>query len=393
MNYDFLLLGTGIAALSAAEAIREIQPAATVALIGAEGEPPYVRPMLTKLPMARYRAERTYIHPLSWYKEQRIELLLGTKLLALHPAEKTVETDRGTFGYGKCVYALGAYNFIPPFPGRDLSGVHDLRTSRDLSALRRSALSARHAAVIGGGVIGLEAAYLLAEQGLEVTVIETAPFLMPRLLDEASARYLESRMTRFRTITAAKVLRIAGGDRAEAVELEGREPVAAEVVLVSCGVRANSAIAQAAGAAVERAVVVDAHMATTLPDVYACGDCAQFQGFNSALWSQARAEGRVAGCNAAGQDALYSGADTALLLTCPEFSLYAEGDLGKDPNKHYTETLTIQESAPGFAVNPRTGALYERDFYTDGALAGVFLLGDLGGMQQRRQELRGGGWG
>ena len=390
MTYAYLILGGGVAALSAAEAIRARDPQTPIAMVSEETMPPYSRPMLTKLPLRHYRVEDTLVHSAQWYEEMGISLLLNTKVLSMDAAAHTVTTDRGVIGYGRCVYALGAYNFIPPFSGRDLPGVYNLRRWEDASALRRRGLTATHAAIIGGGVIGLEAAYLLSEQGLKVTVIETAPYLMPRLLDEASSNYLRQSMTQFQVITGAKVLGITGATGAEAVEIEGMEPVKAQLVLISCGVRANVAVAQAAGAAVERAVVVNARMETSLPDVYACGDCAQFEGMNSALWAQAVEEGRVAGDQAAGGDAIYDGSDTALVLSCSAFSLYSQGDLGKNPAQHYTVHVTQETCPPAFSINPQPKTCYVKDFYADGRLVGTFMLGNLRQMGEKKEELLGG---
>ncbi len=200
--------------------------------------------------------------------------------------QKTAETSAGTFSYGKCIYAMGAHNFIPPFPERPFRRI-PIRTDKDMNAIRRGSLLASHAVVIGGGVIGLEAAYMLTEQGLSVTVLETAPYLMPRLLDESCARYLQSRITAFQIHTGVKVLGMRGDTRVQFVEVEGMEPIPAGLVIVSCGVRANSEVFQKAGGTVERAIVVDEQMRTNLPDVFACGDCAQYQGLNTALWAQA----------------------------------------------------------------------------------------------------------
>ena len=187
---DYLILGGGRAGLCAAEAIRKNDKTGSITMISDEAQLPYSRPMLTKLPLAFYEVEKTLVQPESWYREQNITVLLRTKVLSMDAERKTVETSAGTFSYGKCIYAMGAYNFVPPFPGKDLSGVYSIRTDKDMNAIRRGSLLASHAVVIGGGVIGLEAAYMLTEQGLSVTVLETSPYLMPRLLDVSCARYL-----------------------------------------------------------------------------------------------------------------------------------------------------------------------------------------------------------
>ncbi|MBO6039707.1 MAG: NAD(P)/FAD-dependent oxidoreductase, partial [Oscillospiraceae bacterium] len=282
-----------------------------------------------------------------------------------------------------------AVNFIPPFKGRELPGVCDLRSFADLNRLRRCAVAARDAVVIGGGVIGLEAAYVLAEHGLSVTVLEGAPYLMPRLLDRASAEYLQSRMTRFRVLTGVRVGGILGTDRAEAVEVEGMDPISAQVVLISCGVRANTALAQQAGLAVDRGVVVDEHMRTSAPDIYSCGNCAVYGGFSSGLWAEAVQQGRVAGINAAGGNEIYTGSDSSLLMYCSEFSLYSDGDLGMNKDLTYTQKERELRWTDGYRVNRAPSDLFERDFYVDEKLVGVFMLGDLRAMHQRRRSLFG----
>lgn len=388
-DYDYLILGGGMAGLSAATAIRQQTREASVAILSGEDLAPYARPMLTKLPMAHYVPENTLLRPAAWYEEQRIRLYLNCRVDRLDAGEKTVETTRGCFRYRKCIYALGAYNFIPPFPGRELPGVHSLRTASDVDVLRRSSMGAQNAAIIGGGVIGLEAAYLLAEEGMQVTVIETAPYLMPRLLDPESSKELEHRITDFRVITGARVERILGQDRVSTVAVAGCAPVAADMVIISCGIRANTAIAQQAGAVVDRAVVVDEMMRTTLPDVYACGDCAQYNGVNSGLWDQAYVQGTAAGINAAGGHCIYRGSDMALVLNCPEFSLYSIGDLGKIPGKNYEQTTQTLQNQHAFLINPRPAETVERSFFADGRRVGTFLLGNLELMQERVKEILG----
>lgn len=388
-QYDVLILGGGRAALSAAESAREQSPSVRIAMVSAERLPPYVRPMLTKLPLDQYDGEKTLIHPAQWYDEHQIDLYLQTQILSLDAARRQVQASRGCFQYSACVYALGAYNFVPPFSGRELEGVCTLRTDQDIYALRRAALRARSAVVIGGGVIGLEAAYQLAEHGCSVTVLETAPYLMPRLLDEASARELERQITRFTVHTGVKVLGMTGEGRVEAVEAASMEPIPADLVVISCGVRANTAIAQAAGLDVERGVVVDEWMKTSIPDVYACGDCAEYQGVNTGLWAQAKAQGAVAGANAVGGAKRYHGSDAALLLSGPEFSVYSVGDMGKNLNLTYTDRNTYTQRQQKLEVNTRKRSGYIHEFFTDGRLAGAFLLGDLTKMQEKYREIMG----
>lgn len=359
-------------------------------MISEESLPTYSRPMLTKIPLHLYDPEKTLIESGNWYSENHIELFLQTRVLTLDTKTHLVETTAGVFIYKKCIYALGADNFVPPFPGRELPGVFTIRRDRDIAQIRRRAMAARNAVVIGGGVIGLEAAYQLQEYGLTVTVLETAPYLMPRLLDEESARELQRRITRLRVLTAVRVLGMEGEKRVTRVTVEGMEPIPADLVIISCGVRANTALARNAGIAVDRGILVDAQMRTSDPNVYACGDCTQFQGMNTGLWAQAASQGTVAGTNAAGGAVGYTGSDMALLLHCPEFDLFSVGDLGKIPGRSYEEKTCHIHRKSGYEVNPRANEAFVRSYYAEGKLAGVFVLGDLSLMEQKKQEIFGG---
>lgn len=387
MYADYLILGGGRAGLCAAEAIRKLDGEGSVTMLTQEAQLPYSRPMLTKLPLEFYDVKNTLLYPPQWYEAQKIDVRKSTQILSLNAQEKTVAAATGTFSYGKCIYALGARNFIPPFPGKELPGVYSIRTDEDINAIRKASLLASHAVVIGGGVIGLEAAYMLSERGLSVTVLETAPYLMPRLLDEASAQYLQSQITAFQIRTGVKVLSLRGNARVEAVEVEGMPAIPAELVIVSCGVRANAEIFQKAGGLTERAVVVDEQMRTSLPDVFACGDCAQFQSVNTALWAQATLQGRIAGSNAAGRTLSYHGADAALLLSGPEFSLYADGDCGKRPDVTYEIETRRQTRSSALEVNLRPVRTHVRDYFVNGRLVGTFMLGNLSDMMQKSREI------
>ena len=388
-KYDVLILGGGIAALSAAEAAREVSADAGIAVIGREKELPYARPMLTKLPLEHFRTEAARVRPSAWFEENRIDFFAGVTVEGLFPDEHRVSTTAGDFFYGKCVYALGAENFLPPFPGGDQFGVYSIRYDTDIMQIKRAALLAKHAVVIGGGVIGLEAACQLVRHGLKVTVLETAPYLMPRLLDEGSAAILKDRITMFDMKTGVKVLGMTGGGHVRAVQVEGMEDIPAELVIISCGVRGVCGVAKAAGIDVERAVVVNERMETSVPDVYACGDCAQFRGVNTGLWAQAKEEGHTAGANAAGGSEIYTPADQSLLFEGLEFSLFSTGDMGKDPKKSYTFTETAVRREEGPEINRRNRDGLIRDAVCGGRTVGTFMIGDLSAMRDKYFEVTG----
>ena len=301
----YFILGGGVAALSAAKAIRKTDPAGLIVMLTEENALPYSRIMLTKQLLKDVSAADLALQSAAWYDAPGRDIipLTGRKVSAIDPEKKTVTLEDGlVFPYDKLIYALGARCFIPAFAGSDSKKVVAIRTAEDAARVRELAKSAKSAAVIGGGVLGLEAAWALHQAGVAVSVVEFAPRLMPRQLDEKeSARVAEAIED-----AGAKLYLSASAASYDGSTLtlqDGRE-IPADMVIVSAGVRANAEIAAAAGVRVERKIMVDEHMQTSAPDVYAAGDCAEYE-VSYALWAEAKEMGQVAGVNAAGGNAVY----------------------------------------------------------------------------------------
>lgn len=384
---SYIILGNGMAGISAAKAIRACDKDCRIVMISEEDVPTYSRPMLTKTSLRSYDLKRTFLYPADWYAENGIELVLATKVEKLDAVNRKVMTTRGAYDYDKCIYALGASNFIPPIPGADLPPVANVRTYKDIGKIKQLSLGATSAAVIGGGVIGLEVALELVRLGIRVTVIEALPYLMPRLIDEETAMYLEKLLSPIRIITGASVSGIAAGEKAADVSLADGTVIPADLVVISAGVRANMAIAKEAGIGCERAVVVNEYMETSMPGVYAGGDCAQYKGMNYALWSQARVQGEVAGANACGKKRRCGMIDSSLILNSPEFALFAAGDPGKNPALHYTVEVEEKSGDGTFAVNPGFVKGIEKRWYSDGKLTGAVRIGSLAGIDALRRQI------
>ena len=230
----------------------------------------------------------------------------------------------------------------------------------------------KRAVVIGGGVLGLEAAWELRKARCEVTVLELAPQLMGRQLDDAAAQLLLKQCGKagVRVETGVQIAAIEGDGKVTGVKLGTGEVIPADLVVVSCGVRANTAVAKAAGVETDRAIVVSETMETNLPGVYACGDCAQFQGVNFALWPEAQEQGKVAGACATGDLAAYKPISPILAFHGMDTELFSLGDPGKNPGVAY-QTVELRDDAQG---------RLERYYFTGGRLCGVILVGDLSKM-------------
>jgi len=217
---------------------------------------------------------------------------------------------------------------LPPVPGSDLPHTVTLRNLKDISRTLDLAKTAREAVVIGGGVLGLEAACALKQSGLQVTVLEALPHIMNRQLDGDTSTLLAGKV-RAKGITLMEGVQVSSIEP-DCVALKDGTRLPAQLVVFSCGVRPNVSLAEAAGAAVDRGVTVDHLMRTTLPDVYACGDCARFGSISYALWAEASDMGRTAGANPAGEELSYTATAAALTFHGMDTALYALGDCGKE---------------------------------------------------------------
>lgn len=347
---NYLILGGGIAAVSAAEAIRKRDKTGTIRIVSAEKELPINRPMLTKdLKTVLSQPETLAVHDAQWYADLEIELMLGRTATAIDPEKKNVNLNDGeVLPYDKLIYALGGECFIPPFKGWDKKGVVAIRHLSDMEELAGLLQQAKHAVVIGGGVLGLEAASELHRFGLHVTVLESAPQIMGRQIDEKNAAALRRTMERMGVscFEGVNIEEIGGEDRAANVRLSDGRSFPAEIVVVSCGIRANVQLAQAAGVAVDRSIVVDPHMQTNVPNIYACGDCAVFEGVNFQLWQEASGQGKVAGANAAGESLCYANQMLGCSFEGFHASLFAIGDVGKQEGVAY-RTVELVDGVRG----------------------------------------------
>ena len=389
----FLILGGGVAAISAARAIRARNATASIQIISSEDRIPYCRPMLSKGLLGSFSEDRYPVVSETWLEENRVRLTLGQTVEILDRAAGTVTlVDRTVVPYDKCVYALGSRCFIPPIAGKNMPGVFTLRSHTDLRAMRRRMLSAAHAVVVGGGITGLESAWEMKKAGLQVTVLDLAPVLMGRLLDSRSAGILRRRIedagVAVETGISIKALE-GGGDGVTAVILEDGRSFPAELVLLSTGFRANAALAKEAGLAADRAVTVTAAMETSDPDIYACGDCVDL---SLSTWMQSVQQGEIAGANAAGDHLAFRVQPEPAMVHTADTSLLSIGDMGKGPEGDYRLVYASGRGPRGrFFVNPKTP--YRQDtFYAfcfhRGVLAGATLIGDLGEMLAVQEAVR-----
>ena len=371
----FVIIGGGPAAKSAAEAIRVRNHTATVTIVTQEAHLPYNRPMLTKGIVRDFGYNGLVMEGPEWYENNNINFVPETTVLSVDTSGKSVELrysdgSEGRIGYDKLIYALGAYCFVPPIKGADLGHVVSVRSISDTDRVKQiiADRKATRAVCIGGGVMGLEGAWGLKEGGLDVTVLETAPGLLPRQLDDTASEMLQDICINAGVdiVTGVKIAEITEN----AVVLADGTEYEAQLVIMSTGMRPYTKIAEDSGIAVDKWVTADGYMRTSVPDVYTAGDCCSVNGQPQAFWAQAVETGRIAGANAAGDDVEYKPIGSSLVMEVCGTSVFALGTNGKDPDRKF-RSEQIKDDVKN---------TYSKYYYERGKLVGAILIGDISGM-------------
>ena len=369
-KFKMVVIGGGAAAVNAAVALRKRDSEAEIEIYSADTLPPYYRPALTKKLAEDISQEEHLLFPESYYQENGIKLRLGVEIAEIAPAEhEIVDANGERVRYDKLVIATGAECFIPPIPGADLPQVVALRSFRDFRALRSLVSSgASSAVVMGGGLLGLETADALRELGLQVTVLEMAPRILPRQLDDAAAEMLCEMISRngVRVETGVFAEEIVGDDSVKGVRTDKFGVIPCDIVVVSAGTRANIKLAADAGIETDRGIVVNERMQTSLADIYAAGDCVSINGVPCGLWEPAVEQGKVAGAHIAGENVFYEHPVIGAALNAFGVSLFSVGDVTGDGDG-VMKVVSRDDMA----------SIYKSLCFADGKLSGGLLFGDV----------------
>ena len=331
--------------------------------------------------MAGLSADQIAIEGPDWYEENKVYQMLGKEITGVDMEEKEVLLGSGEkVHFTRLIYALGSECFIPPVDGSSLPEVVAIRRLADVERLEKLMKQTSEAVVIGGGVLGLEAAWELKKAGLHVTVLEAAPVLMGRQLDAGSAEILKEIAAKngVEIRTGVSAAAIEGETHVSGVQLSDGTVIPAQLVVVSAGVRPNTALAEKIGLETGRAVKVNSRMETTVEGIYACGDCAEYEGTDLALWPEAVEQGRIAGANAAGEELEYEPVEAALTFHGMNTALFSAGDCGRNPDLLY-KTVEFRDMGKG---------QYRKYFFLNNRLSGVILLGDLSEMAKMTEALK-----
>ncbi len=366
MTLRHLVVGCGVAGVTAAQNIRKLDQNAEITVMTDEPYPYYSRIRLIDFLSGQLTPESLFLKKEAWYADNRINLLVNTAVTNVDAAARTVSTSAGlTLSYDRLLLATGGVSFIPPLPGSDLKGVFALRTMEEGIKIVGYAKSHKRIAVIGGGLLGLEAANNLLKGGAEVTVVEMFPRLLPRQMDKDGADTLKAHLERtgMKFILGVKPKMLEGGESVNAVVLEDGRRVECDMALISAGVRPNAALAAKLGLKIEKGVVVDDGMRTAIENVFAAGDLIQHKGVFYGIWPASEKQGEVAGINMAGGAAVYAGTTMSNTLKVAGVSLFSAGEV--DAEGKYE------------SIVQKTDSEYKKIVISGGVVIGAILYSDV----------------
>jgi nitrite reductase (NADH) large subunit len=363
-----VVLGNGIAGVTAADHVRRRHPECQVDLVADEPHPLYNRMGINRLIYGRSAMAGLYLNPDSWYEERRIETWLNTRATRIDRNASEVELGTGErLAYDRLILALGSSAMVPRIDGFGGRGTFVVRSAEDALSIRAFAQRewCREALIAGGGLLGLEAGYALHKLGLHASILERSDRLLRRQLDARASEYLRRYLEGLgmSIVTRAETAAALGDERLSEVLLRDGRALPADMLLVCAGITPNVELARDAGLEINRGVVVDDMMRTTDPRIFAAGDVAEHRGRVHGLWPAAVEQAEVAACGALGEEKAYRGSVPVTILKVVGIELTSMGRFETEPGD---EEIVFENESAG---------RYRKLVIADGRIAGAILLG------------------
>ena len=368
MSEPLVVIGNGMAAARFADELsKRALGRYAIAVVGEEPRLAYNRVLLSSVLAGEVASSEIELKPQGWWRDRGITLRYGCRATAIDTDARSVMlADGESLAFSKLVFATGSQPIRPALPGMALPGVITFRDINDIWTIWHRAGSGDRVVVIGGGLLGLEAAYGLAKAGARVTVLHLMDRLMERQLDRQAARMLQRAVEAMgiEVILNADTAEISGTSRVEGVTLKDGRTIEADAVVVAIGIRPSADLARAAGIAVKRGIVIDDALETNVAGIHAIGECAEHRGVCYGLVEPAHEQARVLAARLSGRDARYAGSVLSTNLKVSGVNVFSAGDfLGAEG------TEEIMLSDPGIG-------LYKKLVIADGRLVGAVLFGD-----------------
>jgi nitrite reductase (NADH) large subunit len=368
VSEPLVIVGNGMAAARLVDELAKTSLGRyAVAVIGEEPRLAYNRVLLSSVLAGETGSHEIELRPADWWRHRGVTVRYGYRVSEIDTGRRELKIEgEESMEYSKLVLAVGSTPLRLNVPGADLAGVHTFRDTRDVDLLLTLAAARKRVVVVGGGLLGLEAAYGLAKAGAPVTLLHLMDRLMERQLDVPAADLLKTLVERkgIRIVLNASTARIHGEGHVEAVELADGSRIEADAVIFAAGIRPNIALAKDAGIAVNRGIVVNDEMQTASPDIYALGECAEHRGTCYGLVEPAYEQARVLARHLSGRPAAYQGSVVSTNLKVSGVSVFSAGD------------FMGGEGSESLVLSDRRRGTYKKLVIAEGRLTGALLIGD-----------------
>jgi NAD(P)H-nitrite reductase large subunit len=373
MKYDYVIIGNSAGGIGCVEAIREIDKMSSVAVISAEKYHAYSRALIPYYLDGKISLDKIYYRPLDFYEKKNVDTFLGTKATRIDVDAKEVELENGRkIGYGKLLIATGGKPFIPPMEGlSNQENVFTFLSLDDVLSVEKAMKEANNVVILGGGIIGLMAAEVLKKKGLDVKVVELADRVLAPVVDDITSKLVQDKFAEkgVEIILENTISKVVGKKRVDKVILRDGRVFETDMLIVAVGVIPNTELARDTPIKVNRGIVVNRKMETSVKDIYACGDCAEIYDFIFGanrvlpLWPTAYIGGRIAGFNMCGVEREYNFATAMNAMHFFDYYIINAG-------------LNIPNDSEEFEIlNRLEGENYRKFAIKDGKIAGLIIAG------------------
>ncbi|CAI6226685.1 Nitrite reductase; NAD(P)H [Bacillus subtilis] len=366
---QLVLVGNGMAGVRAIEEILSIaKDEFQITIFGAEPHPNYNRILLSKVLQGDTDIKDITLNDWDWYEENNIQLYTNETVIKVDTENKTVITDADRIQpYDELILATGSVPFILPIPGADKKGVTAFRDIKDTDTMLAASKQYKKAAVIGGGLLGLEAARGLLNLGMDVSVIHLAPFLMERQLDATAGRLLQNELEKqgMTFLLEKQTEEIVGDDRVEGLRFKDGTSIEADLVVMAVGIRPNTTLGAESGIPVNRGIIVNDYMQTEIPHIYAVGECAEHRGIAYGLVAPLYEQAKVLAKHICGIETNpYEGSVLSTQLKVSGVEVFSAGDFDESEDKKAIKVFDEQDG------------IYKKIVLRDNKIVGAVLFGD-----------------
>ncbi|CAM3014282.1 FAD-dependent oxidoreductase [Hathewaya histolytica] len=365
-NDKICILGNGASGYYAAESIRKRNKTCNITIFSEEEEVAYYRPALSELLGDDKVNNNFYLSSKEWYNENNIDLRLGVKVEKVNTIyKKLILKDGVEVSYDRLILANGSRNFMPLIKGIDKNGVFTLRDLKDLENIKSYIGKCNKAVVVGGGLLGLEAAWAMKKSGKDVTIIEFADHILNKQLDKEGAQILNKKLEEagVKALTGSQVVEILEEDKISYVKLNTGEEIEADMVLFSIGIRSNIELFKGTDISLNRGVIVNNKMETSAREVYACGDVAELNERVYGNWPASIEMAKIAGANVCGDERQFIDYVDVISFNAMNTTLISCGTIP-------------EESSSVITINNKEKGIYKKFFFKDDVLVSGILIGD-----------------